>query len=131
MFCSKCGTENIDSARFCQKCGAQLSSVLPPPPSAATPPAADPRVRGGQQPPAVPGEKQYATGKNPVVALILSALIVGVGQFYNGDTKKGIVMLLGAIILGALTFGLGWLGILIWSAVDAYQVASGTTPLWS
>ena len=25
MFCSKCGTQNDDSAKFCSKCGAQLN----------------------------------------------------------------------------------------------------------
>jgi TM2 domain-containing membrane protein YozV len=66
-----------------------------------------------------------ATGKNPVVAAILSALVVGVGQFYNGDVKKGAAMLIGAVLLGVATGGLLWLALAIWSAVDAYQVANG------
>jgi TM2 domain-containing membrane protein YozV len=70
------------------------------------------------------------TGKNPTVATILSLLIVGVGQFYNGDVKKGVVMLVIAILLGGVTVGIGWLGIAIWSAVDAYRVASGTAQRW-
>jgi len=81
--------------------------------------------------PAVPAAgKQYAVGKSPATALILSILIPGVGQFYNNDVKKGAIMLGGAILLGVLTLGLAWLGILVWSAVDAYQVASGKSPLW-
>lgn len=90
---------------------------------------ADPRMRGGM-PAAVPGEKRYAAGKSPGVAMILSLLIVGLGQFYNGDVKKGLAMLLGVIILAVPTFGLAWVGIACWSAVDAYQVASGKAPLW-
>ena len=70
------------------------------------------------------------TGKNPVLAAVLSAVIVGVGQFYNGDTKKGAVMLIGAVILGAATAGVVWLALAIWSAVDAYQVANGTGKMW-
>jgi len=62
--------------------------------------------------------------------MILSILIPGVGQFYNGDMKKGAVMLAAAIVGGVITVGLVWLGILIWSAIDAYQVASGKSPLW-
>ena len=27
IFCTKCGTQNPDSAAFCQKCGAQLQST--------------------------------------------------------------------------------------------------------
>jgi TM2 domain-containing membrane protein YozV len=90
-------------------------------------------MRGGYSPgysPPVPGEKQYATGKSPGVALLLSLLIVGLGQFYNGDVKKGLLMLVSAVILGLFTFGVAWLGIACWAAVDAYQVASGKAPLW-
>jgi TM2 domain-containing membrane protein YozV len=73
---------------------------------------------------------QAATGKNPILAAVLSAVIVGVGQFYNGDFKKGAAMLAGAVILGALTAGVLWLALAIWSAVDAYQVANGTGKIW-
>lgn len=130
MFCSKCGAENPDSARFCQKCGASLAA--PPPPSSPAPPgapAADPRMRGGP-PPVGTVEKRYATGRNPVLALILSAVIPGVGQFYNGDTKKGVLMLVGALVLGPLTLLIAWVGIAVWSAIDAYTVASGKAALW-
>jgi TM2 domain-containing membrane protein YozV len=78
-----------------------------------------------------PGQRQYAIGRSPGVALVLSMVIVGVGQFYNGDTKKGLVMLAAAVVAGVLTFGLGWFGIAIWSAIDAYQVAAGKSPLWT
>lgn len=130
MFCSKCGAENPDSAQFCQKCGASLAA--PPqysPPAAPGAPAADPRMRAGA-PPVAPVEKRYATGRNPILALILSAVIVGVGQFYNGDNKKGLVMLACAVVFGVLTLGIAWFGIAVWSAIDAYMVASGKTALW-
>ena len=58
------------------------------------------------------------------------ALIVGLGQFYNGDTKKGAIMLVAALVLGIATAGVLWLGLAIWSAVDAYQVANGTGKMW-
>ena len=122
MFCAQCGAPNDVPARFCFKCGAPLSQ------GPATP-AADPRMRGGS-PPAAAAGAATVTGKNPTVATILSLLIVGVGQFYNGDVKKGVVMLVIAILLGGVTVGIGWLGIAIWSAVDAYRVASGTAQRW-
>jgi len=76
-------------------------------------------------------EPQYAYGKSPVVAMILSLLIVGVGQLYNGDYKKGAYMLVGAVISGIISFGLLWFVVAIWSAVDAYQVANRDKPLWN
>jgi TM2 domain-containing membrane protein YozV len=131
MFCAQCGTANDDTARFCKSCGYQLAAA---PPAAATshapvsytPPAPPQTMRG----PVVAPAPQYATGRNPVVALILSLIIVGVGQFYNGDHKKGALMLILAFIAGIFTLGFGWFAIAIWSAIDAYRVANGSAPIW-
>ncbi len=125
MFCSSCGTANDDAAKFCLKCGARLAGAAPGP----APAAPDDRMRGGTQTYVVK-EKQFAVGRNPTIAVILSILIVGVGQFYNGDNKKGAIMLGAAVVAGALTVGVGWFAVAIWSAIDAYQVASGKAPLW-
>ncbi len=39
MYCSRCGTKNDDDARFCEKCGADLTA-MPKPSVPAAPPAA-------------------------------------------------------------------------------------------
>ena len=39
MFCSKCGTENPDGAKFCSKCGAGLGAAVKPTEGAAKPEA--------------------------------------------------------------------------------------------
>jgi TM2 domain-containing membrane protein YozV len=75
-------------------------------------------------------ESRSVTGKNPVLATVLSVLIVGVGQFYNGDNKKGAIMLVIALVAAAPTLGFGWLAVSIWSAIDAYRVANGTAQRW-
>ncbi|WP_257463216.1 DUF5683 domain-containing protein [Archangium lipolyticum] len=62
--------------------------------------------------------------KNPNLALVLSLLLPGAGQFYNGETKKGVLMFLGASVGGILTLGLMYLVMTIWSMVDAYKVAN-------
>ena len=87
-------------------------------------------MRGGPQMPAMVAGKIYATGKTPWVAVLLSFLLVGVGQFYNGDSKKGAIMLVAGLVLFIPTAGVGYIGIMIWSMIDAYQVASGKSPLW-
>jgi TM2 domain-containing membrane protein YozV len=61
-----------------------------------------------------------AANKSPGVALLLSLLICGVGQMYNGQVGKGILMLVGCIFLWFIF--LGWI-IWIWSMIDAYQTA--------
>ena len=38
-----------------------------------------------------------AQEKNPWLAFVLSFVITGTGQFYNGENKKGVVMLAGAV----------------------------------
>ncbi|MEM7226395.1 MAG: GYF domain-containing protein [Pseudomonadota bacterium] len=58
--------------------------------------------------------------KSPGIALLLSLLITGVGQMYNGQVAKGILMLIGCILLWVVW--LGWV-IWIWAMIDAYQEA--------
>ncbi len=64
------------------------------------------------------------------LATVLSIFIVGLGQFYNNDWKKGLAMLGGAILLAVPTAGVAWLGIAIWSAIDAHNVAKGKGKVW-
>ena len=108
MYCSQCGRENAQDATFCAGCGAALRRAEVP----AT----------GQR---------YVEGKSPGLALVMSLLIVGFGQFYNGDLKKGFLMLLGAVIGGLASASVLWWIFAIWSAVDAYRVASRKVPLWT
>jgi TM2 domain-containing membrane protein YozV len=121
MFCSACGTKNDTAAKFCRGCGKLLADHAPAP-------VIDPGTMRGVERGAV--VLSAPTGKSPVLAAILSLVIVGVGQFYNGDIKKGALMLAIALVFGAATGGLLWLALAIWSAVDAYKVASGTGKLW-
>jgi TM2 domain-containing membrane protein YozV len=124
MFCSTCGVNNEGTAKFCHACGVSLSGAVAPP----IPP--DPGTMRGHAHRTQVIDRPRPTDKNPVLAAILSAVIVGVGQFYNGDVKKGATMLVGAVFLGAATAGVLWLAIAIWSAIDAYQVANGTGKMW-
>lgn len=140
MFCQSCGTANQEAARFCQSCGRPVTGApaVPNAPASAaayTPPYVsqpDPRMRI-DYPPSGMAARRYAAGRSPFLAFVLSGLIVGVGQFYNGDVKKGLLMFFIAFVCGLATIllaGIGWWVVAIWSAIDAYQVASGKSPLW-
>jgi TM2 domain-containing membrane protein YozV len=84
---------------------------------AATSAAAPPESAGARS----------SIGKDPTLAAILSVLIPGLGQFYNGEVKKGLVRLAVALVGGGVTYGVGWFGAAIWSAIDAYNVARGNS----
>jgi TM2 domain-containing membrane protein YozV len=58
--------------------------------------------------------------KDPTLAAVLSLLIVGLGQLYNGQVGKGIVMFIGCVLLWCVF--LGWI-INIASIIDAYKTA--------
>jgi len=119
-FCTNCGKENMESSRFCIECGKYLTSENQQNYNIDSDNVEGIRTR----------EKVYAVGKKPMLSLILSLLIVGLGQFYNGDAKKGGLMLAGAVLGGILSASILWWVMAIWSAYDAYQVASQSTPLW-
>lgn len=65
--------------------------------------------------------------RNPILAAILSIIVAGLGQIYNGQIGKGVVFIILQLINGALTVVLiGWLLMPIvglWATVDAYLVA--------
>ncbi len=65
--------------------------------------------------------------RNPIVAAILSLIVAGLGQIYNGQITKGIIFIMLQIINGVLAVVLiGWVLMPIvglWAMVDAYLVA--------
>jgi TM2 domain-containing membrane protein YozV len=62
-----------------------------------------------------------APPKNPIIAAILSFLLLGgVGQIYLGQTKKGIILIVATLVLSCIGVGLI---IPIVGAIDAYMLA--------
>jgi TM2 domain-containing membrane protein YozV len=65
--------------------------------------------------------------KNPTLAAILSLLIPGVGQIYNGEVGKGILIIVVQIVNTVLmTIVIGFftaLAVLVWAVYDAYKTA--------
>ncbi len=68
--------------------------------------------------------------RNPLLAAILSIIVAGLGQIYNGQIGKGVIFIILQIINGALTLVLiGWILMPIvglWTAVRRYE----TLPSW-
>jgi TM2 domain-containing membrane protein YozV len=78
MLCQKCGADIKDDADFCNSCGAVV-----------------------QKKSTSPVQTEI---RNPWTALILSFFFVGWGQWYNGRTREGLLLLGGSWILFILMY---------------------------
>ena len=65
--------------------------------------------------------------KSAGLAAVLSFFISGLGQIYNGQILKGLIIIVVQVINGALTTILiGWIPLAIvwvWAIIDAYREA--------
>ena len=65
--------------------------------------------------------------RSPLIAAILSLIVAGLGQIYNGQIGKGAIFILIQLINGVLTAVLiGWLLLPLvglWAMIDAYMTA--------
>ena len=131
MFCSKCGEENPDGAKFCSKCGAELGGVAAP-------------AEGGAKP-----EAETTVGMSPNVAGLLCYVLTWVtGIIFVVLEKKSTFVKFHAwqsiMTFGVLTVAylilmwipvIGWiLSILIWIAMGILWIIlliqAGTGKMW-
>lgn len=105
-YCTNCAEEIDNKAEICPKCGVRQAGYT----------------------------TQTNEKKSPVLSLILSFLIPGLGQFYNGHIEKGIILIVGYFLFIFLTviltfilvgFFLAIIPFLIWvfGMYDAYVSA--------
>jgi TM2 domain-containing membrane protein YozV len=111
----------------------------PPPPGYVAPPTAYPppvgQYPGGYGPAAVPWGYHPVTGeqlsdKSKTVAGLLQLLgiigVLGVGRMYMGQVSFGVAQLVGCLILGAVTCGIGFFVPVVWGIIDAIVLMTGT-----
>jgi TM2 domain-containing membrane protein YozV len=116
MFCSACGRTMEAGQQFCQGCGSKNTSNQ----SASAVGLVATGVAAAQQ-------VIVVAGKNPGVAAVLSFFWAGLGQIYNGEISKGILLLvlyfisawLMFVVIGFITTPILW----IFGMVDAYRTA--------
>ncbi|WP_017184873.1 hypothetical protein [Alkalibacillus haloalkaliphilus] len=107
MTCHKCGNQLFVNDQYCSRCGERVKSNV-----------------SQHESTVINDEPQPSKGKSPILALILSALVVGLGQLYVGQGLKGIV-LFGVWVLATIaTAGMAMFVIWIINLVDAYQIAN-------
>jgi TM2 domain-containing membrane protein YozV len=95
-FCPGCGLEllQFSEAEVCPDCGARIKTAAPGP--------------------------TLINQKEPFFAAILSFLIPGLGQLYNGEVGKGIAYFLIACVCGALIFVV--IGFILYPLWFIYQI---------
>ena len=101
-FCANCGQAVNANQAICLSCGCALTQMN--------------NVQNAGQ------KKIHASGKSVSTAVILTCLIVGLGQIYLGQVLKGVAILLASIVIGTLTFGAGSIAIWIIAMIDAYKI---------
>ena len=111
MKCEYCQSPLPAEAKHCPGCGAAV-----PPQQAQPVPQAQPQPQPQPQAPV----QQKSAG----LAQILSCLIPGLGQIYNGQVAKGIVLIIANITISSATFGITALIFLIIAIVDAGKIAN-------
>jgi len=129
--CPFCGEQILEAAVRCRFCGSDLaggasaapmqprpgaSNIVLNAPSAPAQSAAPSIIIQNVQAQQAPVHPGFVPGmyKNPGLALFLSFIFPGGGQFYNGHAGKGILVLCTFWI-----FGITW----FWSLFDAYSSA--------
>lgn len=90
--CPKCGVRQYREKSFCATCGSGLK------------PNQEMCVQCGTSVKQT-GATSNSGGLEPWVAGLISFLLTGLGQMIMGQGKKGALILVGSMILGAITFG--------------------------
>jgi hypothetical protein len=143
-FCPECGCSVGDADQFCESCGSALSKTgipvppqpyMPPPPKQAPPfPLAIPAPPQPYVPPPpeptppltpgtlLPGQSLPVRHKSAGFAALGSLCFSGLGQVYNGQLRKGVVIFFGTIA-GVLLFVVPGVIIWIFGVADAWLTA--------
>lgn len=117
QFCSNCGYKIPKGIKFCPECGNSITGI----------PNSNSNVNPLMNNSNNNFNPMMNNEKNPILAAVLSFFIIGLGQMYLGLIKKGLILLLAAVICGILMLIIiGWVfWLIIWfyAIYDAYNSA--------
>jgi hypothetical protein len=120
-YCSQCGAQFLEEARFCVGCGHARSQ----PTAASGQPGSDSATgydRQAERVQAQPPQVVVTATKSLGIAILLTALFGPLGMFYS-TIPGAITMLIVSLVIGLVTFGFGlfltWPVCVIWGAMAA------------
>ncbi len=134
--CPYCAEEILEQAIKCKHCNSMLNEIVRVENrQAAITHSQQNHIQAVQNISSSPAtvddiKKIMKPKKSGGLALILSLIVIGAGQLYNGDIGKGLTMFLLAIVLVPISAGILWFPIAIWSAIDAYSSATNPDERW-
>ena len=111
VYCRDCGAVISEKAEICPECGVRQQS-----PESSV----DDLI------------EVLTNGENPFVAAVYSAILPGLGQFYNREPAKGATIIVASFV--AVLSMLALVGFVLYPAIwlyavyDAYVVADGREP---
>ena len=111
LYCRDCGAVISEKAEICPECGVRQQSPTS---------SMDDLI------------EVLTNGENPFVAAVYSAILPGLGQFYNREPQKGAVIIVATFV--AVLSMLALVGFVLYPAIwlyavyDAYVVADGRSP---
>jgi TM2 domain-containing membrane protein YozV len=147
--CPNCQAENPADARYCSNCGRGLIAEQNAPNPSPPPVYGQPQYYQPYPPYQPPYGYPISPAKDPGIAAILALLagfigLMGMGHIYVGKITRGLIILVAGLALWALVIassfaaiitlgGAFWLlilvfiiaalGLLVWQAYDAYNLA--------
>lgn len=143
-FCSQCGAQNRDDARFCTRCATPFTGAFghqpagPPGAQSSTePPPYQPgmNVQAAYQPatyqPAYPPQQGLVPGtaaKSKMAAGLLGIFLgaFGIHRFYLGYNTIGVIQLILGLPLGFITCGVTTFITMIWGLIEGILILTGS-----
>jgi RNA polymerase subunit RPABC4/transcription elongation factor Spt4 len=108
VYCRDCGAVISEKAEICPNCGVRQQPAES---------SVDDLI------------EVLTNGENPFVAAVYSAVLPGLGQFYNREPKKGAIVLIATMVATLSIVGIVLLPVIwLYAVYDAYVVADGREP---
>ena len=117
MYCQNCGNEIVSDSMFCSSCGTPVNNSTDSKTQTTKNDIQNLNKSGFDTP---------KSKKSPLTASILTFIIFGLGQVYNGQTGKGILFFFIMLFVIIVSAGILAIPIFLYGLYDAYKTAENS-----